>query len=143
MQMENKGTSEVSNIKKIVPIPSSGKFFRAWLEVLKPLHHLTDREIDLLAAFVQKRYELQRTILNPNMVDSILMTSASKAEIRKSVGISTAYLHNMMAKFKKNKVLLDDPNIRGGRINPQYIPPLSAEDKELRLLFIFVNPNDY
>ena len=80
-----------ANIKKVIPIPSTGHFFKAWLEVIKPLHHLTDREMDLLAEFLKRRHQLQRTILDKDMIDSVLMTNKSKKAIRESCNISDVY----------------------------------------------------
>lgn len=52
--MNNDRSFGDANVKKVIPIPSTGNFFKAWLEVLKPLHHLTDREMDLLAEFLKE-----------------------------------------------------------------------------------------
>ena len=42
----------------IVRIPTSlnGKFFRYWFEFLQPFHNLTNREIDVITAFVKQRH---------------------------------------------------------------------------------------
>ena len=138
--MEN-NSEDTGAIRMIVPIPCADKFFRLWLEVLKPQHQLTDRETDLLAAFVAKRHELQRTNLSQDMIDAILMSSQSKKEIRKSVKISTAYFQRIMAKFRKRDILIPDSNIKGGKINPRYIPVLKDDDKNIGILFMFIDPN--
>lgn len=129
-------------IKKVVPIPSTGKFFKAWLEVLRPIHHLTDREMDLLAEFLKRRNQLQRTILDKDMIDAVLMSTKSKKAIREACNLSVAYYHKMMLTYKEKGLLVDDPNIRGGKINPMLIPNLKEDDKSLGVLFIFANPND-
>ena len=131
-----------ANIKKVIPIPSTGHFFKAWLEVIKPLHHLTDREMDLLAEFLKRRHQLQRTILDKDMIDSVLMTNKSKKAIRESCNISDVYYQKMMVTFKARGVIIPDANIKGGKINPMMIPPLKEDDKMLGVLFIFNNPND-
>jgi hypothetical protein len=94
-----------------------------------------------LAAFVAKRHELQRTNLSQDMIDAILMSSQSKKEIRKSVKISTAYFQRIMAKFRKRDILIPDSNIKGGKINPRYIPVLKDDDKNIGILFMFIDPN--
>lgn len=131
-----------TNIIKIIPIPSTGNFFKAWLEVIKPIHHLTDREMDLLAEFLKRRHGLQRTILEEGMVDDNLMSTKSKKSIREACNISDVYYQKMYVKFRERNIIIDDPNIKCGKINPLVIPSLKDEDKSVGVLFIFNNPND-
>jgi hypothetical protein len=140
--MENSRKFGDANIKKVIPIPSAGHFFGKWLEVIQPLHHLTDREMDLLAEFLKRRYQLQRTILDKDMIDSVLMSGRSKKAIREACGISDVYYQKIMVAFREKGVIIPDSNIRGGKINPMMIPPLDEEDKILGVLFVFNNPND-
>jgi hypothetical protein len=140
--MNNDRSFGDANVKKVIPIPSTGNFFKAWLEVLKPLHHLTDREMDLLAEFLKRRYLLQRTILDKDMVDMVLMSRNSKKAIRETCNVSTVYFQKMMVTFKARGIIIEDSNIRGGKINPRYIPTLKEDDKSIGILFIFMNPND-
>ena len=136
---EGKGIPEV---RMVVPIPSAGKFFRVWVEILKPVHKLTDREMDLLAAFLKRRHELQKSNMDADQIDAVLMSSSFKKDIRKSVGISTAYYQRIVRKFRDREVLIEDKHIKGGKINPRYIPDLKDDDKSIGLLYILVNPND-
>lgn len=131
-----------ANIKKVIPIPSTGKFFKAWLEVLRPLHHLTDREMDLLAEFLKSRYHLQRTMLDKDMIDATLMSNKSKKAIRNACNISDTYYQRIWHTYKTKGIIIKDPDIKGGKINPRYIPPISMDDKSAGVLFILDNPND-
>lgn len=140
--MESNGNIGDANIRKVIPIPPTGKFFKAWLEVIKPLHHLTDREMDLLAEFLKRRHQLSRTILDKDMIDSVLMTNKSKKAIREACNISDVYYQKMMVTFRSRGIIIDDPNIRGGKINPLMIPIIKEDDKSIGVLFIFANPND-
>ena len=106
------------NIKKVIPIPPTGKFFKAWLEVLRPLHHLTDREMDLLAEFLKRRHQLSRTILDKDMIDTVLMTNKSKKAIREACNISDVYYQKMMVTFRARGIIVNDPNIREERLTP-------------------------
>jgi len=48
----------------IMPTISLNDFFKNWLIFLRPYHELTDRQIDLAASFLKKRYELSKDITN-------------------------------------------------------------------------------
>lgn len=136
----NKGNKGMPEVKKVIPIPSSGKFFRIWVEVLKPIHKLTDRESDVLAAFLKKRFELQQTAKDPDMIDSYLMSAKIKKEIRESTLVSPVYFQMIFGKLRRNNIIIDDE--KGRRINPWFIPRLSKDDKDFCLAFIFSNTND-
>ena len=136
---EGKGIPEV---RLVIPIPCNKKFFRTWVEVLEPVHGLTDREMDLLSAFIKRRHELQKSNMSQDQIDAVLMSSSIKKEIRSSVGISTAYYQRIVRKFRDKGILIPDPAHDGERINPRYIPDLREEDKSIGALFIFMNPND-
>ena len=137
---ESRGIPEV---RLVIPTPCNKKFFRLWVEVLKPIHDLTDREMDLLAAFIKRRHELQKSNMSPDQIDAVLMSSSIKKEIRSSVGISTAYYQRIVRKFRDKEILIPDLAHDGERINPRYIPDLRDDDKSIGALFMFINPNDY
>ena len=46
---------ETRRANNVIRIPTSlqGKFFRIWIEFLTPLHNLTNREKDVVAAFIK------------------------------------------------------------------------------------------
>lgn len=64
----------------IVRIPTSlnGKFFRYWFEFLQPFHNLTNREIDVITAFVKQRYQLSKVIKDDNILDKVIMSEDTK-----------------------------------------------------------------
>ena len=53
-----------SGVDNVINIPTSlkGKFFKYWFKFLLPFHGLTDREMDVAAAFLLKRHELSKVI---------------------------------------------------------------------------------
>lgn len=110
---------DISKVSKVLNIPCTGQnFFRWWFELLKPVHHLTDRESDVIAAFVKKRYELSKSITDNNLLDDILMQEKYKREVRQEAGVSAAFFQIIMGKLRQNNV------IKEGKINPLYLPPL-------------------
>ena len=131
--MENKEGKILAKPNNIIPIPTSldTTFFRWWVEILKPLHKLTEREMDVITAFLKKRYELSKDILDPIKLDKYLMSDDVKKEIREECNITSAHFQVIMGKLKKQKILKD------GRITPKFIPNVKEEDDNFQLLFYF------
>lgn len=128
---------KVNKPNNIIAIPVSlEKFFRYWVEFLKPLHNLTEREIDVITAFLIKRHQLSKDILDPVKLDKYLMSEDTKAEIREECNISSAHYQVVMGKLRKSGVIID------GNINPKFIPNLKDGDKSFQLLLYFqINGN--
>jgi hypothetical protein len=77
----------VTNMIKIssnshLEMSPDGDFFRVWVEFLKPIHNLTNKEMDVLAAFLKKRYELGKVITDNDVLDNVLMSESTKRQIR-------------------------------------------------------------
>jgi hypothetical protein len=106
-------------------------FFRYWVEFLEPLHHLTEREIDIITAFLRKRHELSKSILDPVMLDKYLMNEDTKAEIREECGVSPAHFQVIMGKLRKSKIIVN------GNISPKFIPNIKEENGTFQLLLFF------
>lgn len=116
----------------ILGIPTTlDNFFRYWVDFLKPLHHLTDREVDVITAFLKKRYELSKDILDPVKLDKYLMSEDTKAEIREECKISSAHFQVIMGKLRKSKIIVN------GNINPRFIPNLKENEGVFQLLLLF------
>lgn len=117
----------------IIRIPSSvsGDFFKHWLVVLRPYHKMTDKEIDIVACFLRKRYELSEKITDPELLDKFLMSEETKKEVREECGIPLSYFQVICSRFKKRGVLVN------GRINPKFIPKMRRGEDNFQLLFLF------
>ena len=117
----------------VIPITSSLKtdFFRWWVELLKPLHKLTEREIDVITAILKKRHELSKDILDPIKLDKYLMSDDTKREIRDECNITLAHFQVVMGKLRKCGIMVD------GKINPKFIPNVKEDDGIFQLLFFF------
>lgn len=108
-----------------------GKFFKQWFKFLLPYHGLTDREMDVAAAFLQKRLELSKVISDVNILDSVLMNEDTKRIIREECGLKHQHFQVIMSKLRKAKVLLDN------KINPRFIPNVKEENGNFKLLLLF------
>lgn len=123
----------MGKINNVITIPTSiqGKFFKFWLEFLRPFHKLTDREIDVMACFLKQRYELSKVIKDPELLNQVAMGEETKRKIREECNITQAYFQVIMTKLKKSKI------IDNGRINPKFIPRLEEGSNNFQLLFAF------
>lgn len=112
----------MGKINNIIEISSSidGSFFLYWFQFLRPLHHLTDKEISVAAAFLKERYELSKDIVNPEVIDRILFSSEYRVKIKEQCNLSSTHLQVILNKFRKNKVIINN------RINPKLIPKLDG-----------------
>lgn len=113
-----------SGVDNVINIPTSlkGKFFKYWFKFLLPFHGLTDREMDVAAAFLLKRYELSKVISDVNILNSVLMNEDTKRSIREMVDIGHQHFQVIMSKLRKTKVILDN------KINPRFIPNVKEEN---------------
>ena len=126
----------VTNLIKIKSNPKlkmspDGDFFRAWVEFLKPVHNLTSREMDVLAVFLKKRYELSKVIIDADTLDSVLMSENTKGEIRRMCGVSAKHFQVIMSKFRKNGVVVNN------KIFLNLIPSINKEGVGLMIYFSF------
>lgn len=123
----------MGKINNVITIPTSleGKFFRFWLEFLKPFHRLTDREIDVTASFLKQRFELSKVIKDPELLNQISMNEDTKRKVREDCNITQAHFQVIMTKLKKSKV------IENGKINPKFIPKVNEGEDNFQLLMLF------
>lgn len=121
---------EVDNVLSI-PTSLKGKFFKHWFKFLLPYHNLTEREMDVAAAFLLKRFELSKVISDVNILNSVLMNEDTKRQIRESLDIKHPHFQVIMGKLRKAKVIVDN------RINPRFIPSVKEENGNFKLLLLF------
>ncbi len=114
-----------------IPCKVDGKFFRYWFEFLQPFHHLTERETDVITAFVKQRYELSKVIKDDGILDKVTMSEDIKRAVRDECKISLPHFQVIMGKLRKNNIIVD------GKINPRYIPNLTEENGAFRMMLVF------
>lgn len=122
---------DLKKVGKIVEVPCSDNFFRWWFEILKPIHHLTNRECDVASAFFEKRYELEKSISDPALLDKVIMQEGCKKEIREKANVTPAFFQVIMGKLKKTGI------IQEGRLNKKYVPNIKGGENVVGLTFIF------
>lgn len=109
----------------------SGRFFRIWLEFLRPFHKLTERETDVMAAFLKQRFELSKVVSDQEVLNKLTMSEDTKKKIRDDCNISQAHFQVIMTKLKKSKM------IDNGKINPRFIPRVEQDARGFQLLLAF------
>ena len=114
-----------------IPCSLSGSFFRYWFMFLRPFHKLTNREIDVITAFVKHRYELSKVIKDDVIPDKVTMSEDVKKQVREECGIAFQHFQVIMSNLRKNKV------IENGKINPKFIPNITEENGMFKLLLLF------
>lgn len=115
----------------LMPCNDLTSFYKKWFELLRPFHHLTDREIDVAAAFVRQRYELSKKISDPDLLDQVLWSEQSRKEIRESCNMTQAHFQMVVSSLRKCRMIIDN------RINPRYIPNITGDDNDFSLLIYF------
>lgn len=119
-------------VDDVVRIPSTmDTFFDYWVEVLKPFHKLTNRECQILAAFLKKRFELSLKISDDGIINKMLMSDDVKAEIREITNLSIQGMYPVLRAFEENKVTIN------GEINKRFIPKMTKDKGSYRLMFFF------
>lgn len=118
----------------VIRIPTSlkGRFFRIWIEFLTPLHSLTNREKDVVAAFIKARFELSKAISDDDLLDKVVMSDDIKAKVKSECNVSDAFFQVILGKLRKTKI------IHNGKINPKFLPKnLNMDDNAFQLLLYF------
>lgn len=108
-----------------------GKFFKQWFKFLLPYHGLTDREMDIAAAFLLKRYELSKVISDSNILESVLMNEDTKRSIREECDVKHQHFQVIMSKLRKANIIVDN------KINPRFIPNIKEGKESFNLMLMF------
>lgn len=106
-------------------------FFKHWFEYLAPIHHLTAKQSEVMAAFIELRYELGKVISDETLLDETIMNEKYKRIIREKCGMSLQYFLVIMGELRKKKV------IKNNKIDALLIPRLKPDGKDFKLLLYF------
>lgn len=99
---------------------------------IAPFHHLTNREMDVAVALLERRYELGKVISDEDLLDKVALNEDSKQKVRKELSMTSPHFQIIMGKLKKAKFILD------GKINTKFIPKrLTDKDQAFQLLLYF------
>ena len=112
--------------------PLDTDFFRWWCIFLRPFINLTSREIEVIACYLKHRWQLSKTISDPSVLDTLLMSEDIKNKVIEECNITLAHFYVVKSNLRKNKVLLGDV------LNPRLIPNIREDDNgTFQLLILF------
>lgn len=114
-----------------IPCKVDDSFFKYWFVFLKPFHHLTEREMDVITSFVKQRYKLSKVITDSDILDKVTMSEDTKRKVREECGITLPHFQIVMSKLRKSKVIIDN------KINPRYIPNVKEENGSFKMMLLF------
>lgn len=114
-----------------VPVSNLRNFFKHWFKFIKPFHSLTDREMDVMAAFAYVRLILSDSIKDPDILDQVLLSGDYKRKVMEECGLSPSHFQVIISKLKRSGVIGEN------RINPRYLPNIKKENKNFLLLLSF------
>ena len=135
--MENKtNTNKIGGRKpnNTVTVPTSIgiEFFKWWCIFLRPIIKLTGREMEVIASFLKQRWELSKSISDPAILDTMIMSEITKNKVIKECNITQQHFYVVMSNLRKNKVII------GNTINPRLIPNIREDDNGcFQLLILF------
>lgn len=120
-----------------VPTKIGMEFFKKWLEFILPFHHMTPKEMDIVSAYLYKRYQLSAAIKDNDLLDRVTMGSDFRDEVRSLCDMSLNQFQVLLCKLRKRGIFIND------RIHPKLIPNLVSDNTtgsfKLLLLFDFQN----
>lgn len=119
-------------IDSVIKIPTTlDGIFRYWFEFLRPLHNLTQREIEIASSLVKHRYELSKAISDEVILDKMTLSTDVRKQIIQECDVPPRYFNVVMSTLKKNNIIIN------GRINPKFIPRIIEEKGNFQLLLLF------
>lgn len=124
---------EPSSLDSVVRVPTSldTSFFRWWVEFLRPIHKMSPRRMEVLAAFLKHRYFLSLSINDQDLLDKVTLNSDSRKKIADECNISTNYMQVIFDRFKREEIIKDD------KINLKFIPDIKRGSDSFKLLLYF------
>lgn len=133
---------KVTNYIQIKPNPKlkmspDGDFFKVWVAFLKPIHDLTKKEMEVLAAFLQERYRISKKISDLDIVDNLLLSNETRKIICKKCNIKPKHLNVILCKFRMNGV------IRNEKIFLNLIPSIDKDGARLMINFSFKDEQQF
>lgn len=119
-----------------VPTEPGLDFFKWWCIFLKPFINLTNRETDVIASFLKQRWELSKKTSDPAILDTMVMSEATKDKVIEESKITRSHFYVVMSSLRKNKVIIGDT------INPRLVPNIREDDNGCFQLLILFKENN-
>lgn len=105
--------------------------FKRWLDVTYSFHKLPKQPSKVLALLLYHHFQLSKEITNDKILWKIVFDYDTKAKIKKELSIDDQTMQNNLTKLRKLNII--ENNI----INPMYIPDLSKDSKNFKVIYNF------
>lgn len=105
--------------------------FKHWLEFIRPVNHLSDKEIDIIAKFLYKKFELEQKINDEDILYTHLFSTAVRNEIMDELDMKADRFNNILSVLRKKEVIVNN------RINKLFIPNIDHNAKQFMIIFKF------
>lgn len=112
-------------------LENTGELFEKWLMFLRPFHSFSPKELEIAAAFLDRRHQYENSVTDRSLLDRIVFSEEVKKEIRTEKKMSVQHFQIVMSNLRKKGFIED--NI----INPKYIPHFKQNDGVFELLLRF------
>lgn len=112
--MENQNNIDLKPTNLNIVITDN--MYITWLKLLEPLHHLTDKEIEVAALFIESYISNKEKVINDDLLNQLTFSTENKKKIRLKLKMSPTYFQ-IILKGLKNKNIYKD-----GKINLKYVP---------------------
>lgn len=119
-----------------IPTSFNNDFFKWWCIFLRPFISLTDRETEIIACFLKHRWELSKSISDPAIIDTMLMSDDIRNKVIEECHITLPHFYVVMSTLRKKKVIKDN------LIDPRLIPNIRIDDKGIFKLLILFKDNE-
>lgn len=106
-------------------------FFYKWIELTQPFHKLNNRQSRILALLLYHHNRLSYEITNPKILWKIVFDYDTKLLIAEELNIQTHSLENLLSQLRKKNIIVDN------KITPYFIPNISKDAKNFKLIFNF------
>ena len=129
---------KLSKPNNLIPVMThmDSDFFRDWCIFLNPFVKLTPREMDVMASFLKHRWLLSKSISDPAMIDTMLMTEETRHKIMEECHITKQHFYVVMNTLRKKKVFVNDI------IEPRLIPNIRKDNSGYFQLLILFKEKD-
>lgn len=133
MQQENKPPQGVKIADSALWIPCTKEtFLKVWFDLLRPVHKLTKKEMEVAVCFVKHWYKLRDTVRDDKQLNQLLFSPQEKAEICNELGLSPQHMRKIMVKLRQRMIVVND------KLNYRFIPNYT-EGQPFRLMFLIGN----
>lgn len=116
-----------------IPTTLNKDFFKWWCILLNPFISLTEREKDVVASFLKYRWELSKSVKDPNLLDIVLMSDETKKKVINECDLTLPHFYVVMSTLRKKGILTPR-----NTFNPKVIPNMREDDNGVfQLLILF------